>query len=78
MSTETENVPLRFDHVAQQVPDIGAAVAWYLRTIPGARVLNQDATWAFVELGRAASANAAFPPPTSATGGRRYFFCPHP
>jgi catechol 2,3-dioxygenase-like lactoylglutathione lyase family enzyme len=49
MNAETETAQLRFDHVAQQVPDIGAAVAWYLRMIPGARVLYQDATWAFVE-----------------------------
>ncbi len=39
----------QFDHVAQQVPDVPAAVEWYRRTIPGCRVLYQDATWAFVE-----------------------------
>jgi hypothetical protein len=38
-----------FDHVAQQVPDVAAAVEWYLRTIPGCRVLYQDASWAFVD-----------------------------
>jgi hypothetical protein len=38
-----------FDHVAQQVPEVAATVAWYLRTVPGARVLYQDATWAFIE-----------------------------
>lgn len=38
-----------FDHVAQQVPEVAAAVAWYLRTVPDARVLYQDATWAFIE-----------------------------
>lgn len=38
-----------FDHVAQQVPDIAAAVAWYQRTIPNCRVLYQDESWAFVD-----------------------------
>lgn len=40
----------RFDHVAQQVPDVAAAVEWYRATIPGSRVLYQDATWAFIEV----------------------------
>jgi len=44
---------VRFDHVAQQVPDIGEAVDWYLRTVPGARVLRQDPSWAFLEAGGA-------------------------
>lgn len=39
----------QFDHVAQQVPDIGAAVAWYQQTLPGVRVLYQDESWAFIE-----------------------------
>jgi hypothetical protein len=39
----------RFDHVAQQVPDVAAAVAWYQRLLPECRVLYQDDTWAFVE-----------------------------
>lgn len=38
-----------FDHVAQQVADVAAAVSWYQRMVPGCRVLYQDATWAFVE-----------------------------
>lgn len=38
-----------FDHVAQQVPDVAAAVDWYRRTIPGCRVLYQDPTWALLE-----------------------------
>jgi catechol 2,3-dioxygenase-like lactoylglutathione lyase family enzyme len=38
-----------FDHVAQQVPDIAVAVAWYQRLLPGARVLYQDESWAFME-----------------------------
>ena len=38
-----------FDHVAQQVPDIAAAVAWYQELLPGAQVLYQDDSWAFME-----------------------------
>ena len=41
----------RFDHVAQQVPDIAEAVEWYKRTLPGVAVLYQDATWALIEAG---------------------------
>ncbi len=40
---------MTFDHVAQQVEDVAAAVDWYCQTIPGTRVLYQDATWAFLE-----------------------------
>ncbi len=40
---------MQFDHLAQQVPHIAAAVEWYLKAIPGSRVLYQDASWAFVE-----------------------------
>ena len=40
---------MRFDHVAQQVPDIGEAVAWQLEAVPGSRVLHQDPSWALVE-----------------------------
>ena len=39
----------QFDHAAQVVPDIAEAVEWYLSVIPGARVLYQDSSWAFVE-----------------------------
>ena len=39
-----------FDHVAQQVPDIAEAVAWYVRTLPGVKVLHQDNSWAFIEV----------------------------
>jgi catechol-2,3-dioxygenase len=42
-----------FDHVAQQVPDIAEAVAWYVRTLPGVTVLHQDDSWAFIEAGGA-------------------------
>ncbi|HVK04160.1 MAG TPA: VOC family protein [Armatimonadaceae bacterium] len=41
----------QFDHAAQVVPDVGEAVAWYQRVLPGVRVLHQDATWAFIEAG---------------------------
>jgi catechol 2,3-dioxygenase-like lactoylglutathione lyase family enzyme len=41
-----------FDHVAQVVPDIAEAVAWYVEML-GASVLYQDNTWAFVEVGGA-------------------------
>jgi len=40
---------IAFDHVARIVPDIAEAVAFYVDLIPGAKVLHQDATWAFVE-----------------------------
>jgi catechol 2,3-dioxygenase-like lactoylglutathione lyase family enzyme len=40
-----------FDHVAQVVPDIAAAIAWYQNLLPGVTVLHQDATWGFIEVG---------------------------
>jgi catechol 2,3-dioxygenase-like lactoylglutathione lyase family enzyme len=40
---------VRFDHVAQQVPDVAEAVAWYADALPGARVVYQDPTWALIE-----------------------------
>lgn len=40
---------MQFDHVAQQAPDIAAAVAWQLEAVPGSRVLHQDSSWALVE-----------------------------
>ncbi len=40
---------VRFDHVAQQVPDIGAAIAWWRETVPGVRVLHEDPTWGLIE-----------------------------
>ncbi|MGH2941337.1 MAG: VOC family protein [Solirubrobacteraceae bacterium] len=42
-----------FDHVAQQVPDIAAALDWWSRTVPGARVLYADDTWGVLEAGGA-------------------------
>ena len=44
---------MRFDHVAQQVPDIAAAVEWWLGVVPGARVLYADETWGLLEAGGA-------------------------
>jgi catechol 2,3-dioxygenase-like lactoylglutathione lyase family enzyme len=44
---------VRFDHVAQPVPDIAAAIAWWQRTVPGARVLYADDTWGLLEAGGA-------------------------
>ncbi len=44
---------MRFDHVAQEVPDIAEAVAWQTRTVPGSTVLYQDPTWALVQSGGA-------------------------
>ena len=40
---------MRFDHVAQQVPDIAEAVEWQRATVPGTTVVYQDATWALVD-----------------------------
>ncbi len=40
---------LIFDHVAQQVPDIGEAVDWYRLLIPDLTVLYADESWAFLE-----------------------------
>lgn len=40
-----------FDHVAQIVPDIAEAIAWYEKTLPGVTVLHQDSTWGFIEAG---------------------------
>ncbi len=40
---------VRFDHVAQQVPDIGEAIAWWRATVPGVEVLHQDPTWGLIE-----------------------------
>jgi catechol 2,3-dioxygenase-like lactoylglutathione lyase family enzyme len=42
---------VRFDHVAQQVPDIGEAIAWWRETVPDVRVLHEDATWGLIEAG---------------------------
>ena len=39
-----------FDHIAQQVPDIGEAVSWYQNLMPDTKVLYQDNSWAFIEV----------------------------
>lgn len=44
---------MRFDHIAQQVPDIAEAIEWQQTTVPGTIVLHQDATWGLVESGGA-------------------------
>lgn len=42
-------MPFQFDHIAQQVPDIGEAVRWYQEYLPGVQVLYQDESWAFID-----------------------------
>ena len=44
---------VNFDHVAQQVPDVGEALDWWQRMVPGARVLYADETWGLLEAGGA-------------------------
>ena len=44
---------VQFDHVAQQVSDIGAALDWWQRMVPGAVVVYADETWAMLEAGGA-------------------------
>jgi catechol 2,3-dioxygenase-like lactoylglutathione lyase family enzyme len=44
---------VQFDHVAQPVPDIAAALAWWQATVPGARVLYADDSWGLIEAGGA-------------------------
>ncbi|HYP23502.1 MAG TPA: VOC family protein [Actinomycetota bacterium] len=44
---------MKFDHVAQPVPDIAAALDWWQRTVPDARVLYADETWGLLEAGGA-------------------------
>lgn len=44
---------VQFDHVAQQVPDIAAALAWWQAAIPGATVLYADDSWGLIEAGGA-------------------------
>ncbi|HVF76670.1 MAG TPA: VOC family protein [Solirubrobacteraceae bacterium] len=44
---------MQFDHVAQQVPDIAAALEWWSELIAGARVLYADDTWGLLEAGGA-------------------------
>lgn len=44
---------VRFDHTAQQVPDVAQAIAWWRDTVPGVRVLHEDPTWGLIEAGGA-------------------------
>lgn len=44
---------VQFDHVAQQVPDVAQALAWWQRTVPGATVLYADDSWGLLEAGGA-------------------------
>lgn len=53
MTTDRSGGHVRFDHIAQQVSDIAAAVAWQRDIVPGTRVVYQDATWALVDSGGA-------------------------
>lgn len=58
LSVDTGNVArifcdVQFDHVAQQVPDVAAALEWWQRAVPGAIVLHADETWGLLEAGGA-------------------------
>ena len=44
---------VQFDHVAQRVSDVAAALAWWQEIVPGARVLYADETWGLLEAGGA-------------------------
>jgi catechol 2,3-dioxygenase-like lactoylglutathione lyase family enzyme len=44
---------MQIDHVAFRVPDIGEALDWWRRMIPGATVLHADETWGLLEAGGA-------------------------
>ena len=44
---------MQFDHVAQRVPDVAAALDWWQRTVPGATVLYADETWGLLQAGGA-------------------------
>lgn len=44
---------MQFDHVAQLVPDIEAALTWWCAAVPGATVLYADDTWGLIEAGGA-------------------------
>ena len=44
---------MRFDHVAQRVPDIADAIAWWREMLPDAVVLYEDDSWALIEAGGA-------------------------
>ena len=44
---------MQFDHVAQQVPDVAAALAWWQQAVAGAQVLYSDETWGLLAAGGA-------------------------
>jgi catechol 2,3-dioxygenase-like lactoylglutathione lyase family enzyme len=44
---------MQFDHVAHVVPDVPAALDWWRRAVPGARVIYADDSWGLLEAGGA-------------------------
>ncbi|MEJ7798811.1 MAG: VOC family protein [Solirubrobacteraceae bacterium] len=44
---------MQFDHIAQRVPDISAALEWWRAAVPGATILYADDTWGLLEAGGA-------------------------
>lgn len=44
---------MQFDHVALQVPDVAAALAWWCEAVPAAVVLYADDSWGLLEAGGA-------------------------
>lgn len=44
---------MQFDHVALLVPDIAAALDWWQRAVPGARIVYADDSWGLLEAGGA-------------------------
>ena len=44
---------VQFDHVAQRVSDVAAALEWWQRMVPGATVLYADESWGMIEAGGA-------------------------
>ena len=44
---------MQFDHVAIQVPDVAAAIAWWQGLVPGTSVIYADVSWGLVQAGGA-------------------------
>lgn len=44
---------MQFDHAAQQVPDVAAAIDWWCEMLPATKVLYQDDSWGLIEAGGA-------------------------
>lgn len=42
---------VQFDHVALEVPQVAAALAWWRGLVPDLTVLYEDESWALVEAG---------------------------